>query len=50
MIEAKGKEKAVFELMKVSKLPGFRNIGDIIPHIRENESRPERRIWLGNRW
>ncbi|EFQ98466.1 UV-damage endonuclease [Nannizzia gypsea CBS 118893] len=37
MIEAKDKEQAVFELMKIYKLPGFDKINSIIPHHREDE-------------
>ncbi|KAL2134718.1 hypothetical protein VTI74DRAFT_11038 [Chaetomium olivicolor] len=40
MIEAKDKEQAVFELMRTFKLPGFDRFNDMIPHEREDESRP----------
>ncbi|KAG7288432.1 UV-damage endonuclease [Staphylotrichum longicolle] len=40
MIEAKDKEQAVFELMRTFKLPGFERINDMIPHTRDDESRP----------
>lgn len=40
MIEAKDKEQAVFELMRTFKLPGFEKINDMIPHEREDESKP----------
>lgn len=40
MIEAKDKEQAVFELMRIFKLPGFEKINDMIPHERPDESRP----------
>ncbi|SPQ24944.1 95927458-f189-4cf2-a718-2fdf0e9cdb0c [Thermothielavioides terrestris] len=40
MIEAKDKEQAVFELMRAFRLPGFGLIHDMIPHEREDESRP----------
>jgi UV DNA damage endonuclease len=44
MIEAKDKEQAVFELMRNFKLPGFERINDIIPHEREDESRPPPKV------
>lgn len=37
MIEAKDKEQAIFDLMKTYKLPGFKYINDIIPHVRPDE-------------
>ncbi|KAL2019021.1 hypothetical protein VTK56DRAFT_10186 [Thermocarpiscus australiensis] len=40
MIEAKDKEQAVFELMRIFKLPGFEKINDMIPHQRDDEYRP----------
>ncbi|KAK4097579.1 UV-endonuclease UvdE [Parathielavia hyrcaniae] len=40
MIEAKDKEQAVFELMRNFKLPGFEHIHDVVPHERDDESRP----------
>lgn len=40
MIEAKDKEQAVFELMRKYKLPGHENIGEMIPHVREDENKP----------
>jgi UV DNA damage endonuclease len=40
MIEAKDKEQAVFELMRKYKLPGYENIGEMIPHVREDENKP----------
>ncbi|KAL9054291.1 MAG: hypothetical protein Q9162_004249 [Coniocarpon cinnabarinum] len=40
MIEAKDKEQAVFELMRTFKLPGYERLGDIIPHVREDENKP----------
>ncbi|KOS16985.1 UV-damage endonuclease [Escovopsis weberi] len=39
MIEAKDKEQAVFELMRIYKLPGWHTINDIVPHEREDEPR-----------
>ncbi|KAF4974109.1 hypothetical protein FZEAL_8947 [Fusarium zealandicum] len=39
MIEAKDKEQAVFELMRTFKLPGWDTFNDIVPHVREDESR-----------
>ncbi|DAA73413.1 TPA_exp: Uncharacterized protein A8136_4822 [Trichophyton benhamiae CBS 112371] len=36
MIEAKDKEQAVFELVKIYKLPGFEKINHVIPHYRED--------------
>jgi UV DNA damage endonuclease len=44
MIEAKDKEQAVFELMRNFKLPGFERINDMIPHEREDESRPAPKV------
>ena len=43
MIEAKDKEQAVFELMRAFKLPGFEKVNDIIPHVRIDENRPEKK-------
>lgn len=40
MIEAKDKEQAVFELMRKYKLPGHERLGEIIPHVREDENKP----------
>lgn len=40
MIEAKDKEQAVLELMRTFKLPGFDTFSDIIPHQRDDESKP----------
>ncbi|KAF2262362.1 UV-endonuclease UvdE [Lojkania enalia] len=40
MIEAKDKEQAVFELMRIFKLPGFDLFNDIIPHVRQDEYKP----------
>ncbi|KAK0728788.1 UV-endonuclease UvdE-domain-containing protein [Lasiosphaeria miniovina] len=40
MIEAKDKEQAVFELMRTFRLPGFERINDVIPHERDDESKP----------
>lgn len=39
MIEAKDKEQAVFELMKIYKMPGHEKIGDIIPYVRFDDNR-----------
>ncbi|KAL8931141.1 MAG: hypothetical protein Q9208_000245 [Pyrenodesmia sp. 3 TL-2023] len=40
MIEAKDKEQAVFELMRIFKLPGFDRFNDMIPHVRKDENKP----------
>jgi len=40
MIEAKDKEQAVFELMRIFKLPGFDTFSDIQPNVRSDENRP----------
>ena len=40
MIEAKDKEQAVFELMRIFKLPGFDRINDILPHVRKDDNKP----------
>ncbi|KAF2497427.1 UV-endonuclease UvdE [Lophium mytilinum] len=40
MIEAKDKEQAVFELMKVFRLPGFERLADLVPYCRDDENRP----------
>lgn len=39
MIEAKDKEQAVFELMRTYKLPGWNLFNNIIPHVRDDESK-----------
>ena len=40
MIEAKDKEQAVFELMRMFKLPGFDTFNDMIPHVRKDDNKP----------
>jgi UV DNA damage endonuclease len=40
MIEAKDKEQAVFELMRMYKLPGHESFTEIIPHVRDDENKP----------
>lgn len=40
MIEAKDKEQAVFDLMRIFKLPGFEKFNDIIPHVRKDDNKP----------
>lgn len=40
MIEAKDKEQAVFELMRIFKLPKFDSFNDILPYTRADENRP----------
>ena len=40
MIEAKDKEQAVFELMRIFKLPGYDTFNDIIPHVRKDDNKP----------
>ena len=40
MIEAKDKEQAVFEVMKILRLPGHEKINDLIPYMRTDENRP----------
>lgn len=40
MIEAKDKEQAIFELMRIYKLPGHNLINDMIPHSRTDENKP----------
>ena len=40
MIEAKDKEQAVFELLRIFKLPGFDTFNDIIPHVRKDDNKP----------
>ena len=42
MIEAKDKEQAVFELMRIFKLPGFDTFNDMIPHVRKDDNKPVR--------
>ncbi|ODH26752.1 UV damage endonuclease UvdE [Paracoccidioides brasiliensis] len=42
MIEAKDKEQAVFELMRIYKLPGFEKINDIIPFTRSDDNKVQR--------
>ncbi|KAI9847082.1 MAG: hypothetical protein M1837_003200 [Sclerophora amabilis] len=43
MIEAKDKEQAVFELMRNFKLPGWDRIGNLIPHVRIDDNKPEKK-------
>lgn len=43
MIEAKDKEQAVFELMRIFKLPGHDLINNIIPHVRSDENKVVRK-------
>ncbi|EWC45659.1 hypothetical protein DRE_05220 [Drechslerella stenobrocha 248] len=38
MIEAKDKEQAVFALMKKFKMDGWERIGDVVPHVRDDEN------------
>lgn len=40
MIEAKDKEQAVFELMRIFKLPGCDKFNDMLPHIRKDDNKP----------
>ncbi|KAK1139194.1 UV-damage endonuclease [Aspergillus melleus] len=40
MIEAKDKEQAVLELMRIYKLPGHGLSNDLIPHVRTDENKP----------
>lgn len=40
MIEAKDKEQAVFELMRIFKLPGYDRFNDMLPHIRRDDNKP----------
>ncbi|KAG6282813.1 hypothetical protein E4U48_003082 [Claviceps purpurea] len=39
MIEAKDKEQAVFELMRMFKLPGWDLFNNVVPHERDDEPR-----------
>ena len=39
MIEAKDKEQAVFELMRIFKLPGYHLFNDISPHMRKDDNK-----------
>ncbi|KAK4637597.1 UV-damage endonuclease [Fulvia fulva] len=39
MIEAKDKEQAVFELMRIFKLPGFDTFNDILPYVRNDDNK-----------
>ncbi|KAL1305081.1 hypothetical protein AAFC00_002015 [Neodothiora populina] len=39
MIEAKDKEQAVFELMRIFKLPGYDTFNDILPHVRSDDNK-----------
>ena len=39
MIEAKDKEQAVFELMRIFRLPGYDTFNDILPHIRRDDNK-----------
>lgn len=40
MIEAKDKEQAVFELMRIYKLPGWDSFNNIVPYHRLDDNRP----------
>ncbi|TAQ90560.1 hypothetical protein B7494_g1137 [Chlorociboria aeruginascens] len=40
MIEAKDKEQAVFELMRIFKLPGYETFNNVIPYERSDDNRP----------
>jgi len=40
MIEAKGKEQAVFELMRTFRLPGWDTFNNIIPYERDDDNKP----------
>ncbi|KAI9043924.1 uncharacterized protein KD926_002303 [Aspergillus affinis] len=40
MIEAKDKEQAVLELMRIYKLPGHGLSNDLIPYVRTDENKP----------
>ncbi|RKF62389.1 UV-damage endonuclease [Erysiphe neolycopersici] len=44
MIEAKDKEQAVFELMRIFKLPGWDSFNNIVPYHRSDDNRPPPRI------
>ncbi|EMC95041.1 hypothetical protein BAUCODRAFT_35040 [Baudoinia panamericana UAMH 10762] len=39
MIEAKDKEQAVFELMRIFKLPGFDTFNDVLPYTRSDDNK-----------
>jgi len=39
MIEAKDKEQAVFELMRIFKLPGYDRIADVLPYMRMDDNK-----------
>ncbi|WPA95984.1 UV-damage endonuclease [Cercospora beticola] len=39
MIEAKDKEQAVFELMRIFKLPGYDTFNDILPYVRNDDNK-----------
>ena len=41
MIEAKDKEQAVFEVVRKFKIDGWEKISDMVPHVREDENKPE---------
>ncbi|POS88088.1 UV-endonuclease UvdE [Erysiphe pulchra] len=40
MIEAKDKEQAIFELMRIYKLPGWDSFNNIVPYNRSDDNRP----------
>ena len=44
MIEAKDKEQAVFELMRIFKLPGHDLFNNIAPHVRSDENKVARKV------
>jgi UV DNA damage endonuclease len=44
LVLAKDNEQAVFDLMRTFKLPGFEKINDMIPHEREDDHKPSRKV------
>ncbi|KAF2804111.1 UV-endonuclease UvdE, partial [Mytilinidion resinicola] len=49
MVEAKDKEQAVFELMRVYKLPGFERLAGVVPFRRDDENRPVLKRGMGSK-
>jgi UV DNA damage endonuclease len=44
LVEAEDREQAIFELMRNFKLPGFEGLNDLVPHEREDEERPSKKV------
>ena len=53
MIEAKDKEQAVFELMRIFKLPKYDTFNNILPHVRQDDNKvvrtPKKKVTKKNK-